>query len=387
MQRERVSYEDCIFAAGVIADQILYFFGEKENALIEVDINTGKMKYSDRFNESNWAIERTDFLQEWNKKLYRIPYGGRFIEEFSLTNGKYEKIIIGEGYGRDWDIFADVEMKDGFLYLFPKWEKEMLYMNTKSHKVEKWRLFSDTETSQLAGDFSCFSNALRWGDTVWLFETENGWTAIFDLNKNEWTTRVIPGRMPDCVAVCREKHNFYFLSCEGQIYSWDLDTDQYALVWEGEKEFEMKYYFGEMFSVSQKLILLPGLGDDIVIFDCEGGNWKRYNNYPHDLVYKDAIAKYSHRFFEDDNYYYHPMWSSNYLIMIDKKTGSIRWKKMTMPLKRERMFFLQSQIEKHRLTLNDELDFMVDFLEYIQSEQEENDDLNRGIGRDIWEAV
>lgn len=390
MFHEHLSYYDYIFSAATILENRIYFFSEKENALMEIDINNWKMKYVEKFIKYNFNIdERTDLLRNVGKVIFRLPLKGEYVEVFSIDDGLYQKIKIKQ-YNKDWDNFIAFEVTEKFIYIFPKWEKEILKINLLSHKVDVIPLESIHDDENNCLKFTNFSASYRENNLLWLFEEENFRVCIYNMDKDLFYYRNIPLKIASCTCFCKVDKNIYFLTINEGIYVWNTVTDESFLLWKGESYRNVKYYFTQIVVVLDKIIVLPGYGNDIVIIDCKSGFELHYNNYPKDFCYLDIKWGKYLNCFEDERYYYYPMRLSAYLMAIDKETGEIIWNKVITPLSIERVHYLQTKLKNKQTSIlhegHREINLFFDILKELDKNKE-NISLRNGLGNVIWKGL
>lgn len=337
MNQRRLSYKDYLFSSGVIIDHIIYFFTEKENFLMEVNMNDWKIKYLNKFIDSEYFPKgRTDLIRTIGNRIFKLVLSGKYVEEFSLEDGKYERVEIGD-YNRKWNNYVAFEVNKHFLYVFPRWERKIIKIDVDNYEVEKIEIPRKQKKDGLEEKFECFSMAYKEKSIIWLFEKGTGYIIKYDMDKNTFYRLTLPNEVNNCVDMCRVDREIYFLTYNNEIYIWNADNGKYHLLWRVKQYYKKDNYFAEMVIIKQKIILLPGFGEDIIIIDCSNNTYQIYDKYPKDFVYMDIKwAKYINRFEDKKNYYY-PMRLSNYMAVIDKNDGNIDWIQMIMPLENERM--------------------------------------------------
>lgn len=383
MNQKLLISQDYIFSTGIIVDDKIYFFTELENVFMQIDMKTWKIKYLDKFLEYNLYFGRADKLQTINNKIYKLSLDGRYVEEFSLKDERYKKIEIGI-YDKPWRNFVAFEYWNQYLFIFPKGERQVIRINTDDYRVERIKLCNKEEST--TKKFLGYSVSYRCKNEIWLFETINNWIHIYNMESNMVRLRAFPDGIGECLNVCEFRNYFYFLTLDNQIYSWNIENNSLILLWDGEKYYGIKYYFGEILCTQQKLLLMPALGEDIVVLDYEKGNSTIMNKYPENFYYFNIKwAKYIN-YFCDTEYIYYPMRSSDYLALINRCSGEIEWKKLVPPSKKDKKLNMQIKCQRQYLTIPDDVEF-VDSLLYLTRNVMNKSifGTNRGsIGSEIW---
>lgn len=386
MYYERSPYFDYIFSAGIVIENVIYFFSEKENTFMKIEINKWKIEYNDKFikYELN-TLGKTDLLRRIGKVIYRLPLKGGYIDSFSLDNGLYKKTQI-KLYDRDWDNFAAFEVNERFLYVFPKWEKTVFKIDSLNYNMEIISLMPEYEGREKNEGFTCFSVSCREDNLLWLLEEGNHQIYIYDMDNDTFFTRTAPEQIDRCTFFLKISKFVYCMTPYNKIFVWDTKTDKCRQLWEAEEYRDTEYYFGQMIFAAGKIIVLPALGDDIVIIDCNSGTSLLYDNYPEDFSYLNIKwGKYINSF-EDNMYYYFPMRLSEYLMAIDKKTGEIIWHKVMMPTKNEKKRHMMTILKFQSGVLYENQEKIDTFFDMLDI-KEENINSGSRFGEMIWRKV
>ena len=384
--QRRLWNEDYLFATGVIVDQTLYYFSENENDFMEMDMNSWTINYSDKIDGyMSESSKRADMMRSYGDKIFKLGIDGKCIEEFSLGKSGCRKIVL-DGFEKEWDNYTAFDVKNDFLYIFAKWKRELVKININDYKVKKWII--PVERERIHGSFIGFSASYIQKNTIWLFEFGSSRVTEYDMDENSAVFYYLPHEVKDCISICRVENTFYMLNFRGLIYVWNVNSNECRLFSNLQKYSDKEYYFEEMIAVQKQLILLPGLGTDIVIVDCATGDIRLYEDSPRDITYLDRkMGKYVNRF-EDRKYYYYPMRMSEYIVRMDKESGVIDWKKPKFPSQKEKMFYLYAKNKKYPVVLTEGLksiSFFRKYIEYVEERKVKTKDMK--IGNKIWGII
>lgn len=385
MDKDSFTFQKYLFSAGVIIDHTIYFFPDDENTIMKINMDNWKMEYFDKFTNrygSFWG--RADNLKAVGKTIFKLTLDGSFIEVLSIEDGMYTKIPIYIGK-RIWGNYAGFEAGRNHIYIIPRWERRVIQIEAFHFKKKEINLAPEYGMKVPVKQFTQFAAVYMEGCTLWLFEAGNKQVDRLDIEKNIWIFYVLPIDIGNCADVCRGNECFYILTESNCLYIWNPKTNYCELFWKDEKYCVMARYFGKVLMIQQqKIILLPTFGDDIVSIDIQCGKCACYDGYPQDFIYLDnKNGKYTNRF-EDADYYYYPMWMSNYLLKINKKSGKIIWQKLFMPLREEKF---QVQIKNSRI-LSDDLSCYLVYLRNRGKEKGQNNNFAaEEIGCQIWEMM
>lgn len=353
MNQRQLYYRDYIFSTAVTMNGKTYFFSEKENMFMEIDMITWKLKYSSVFPKNElYYCSRAHALRTVHGKIFKLTLDGKYIEKFSLEDKQYRRIEL-DNYERKWGNFVAFEIEGNYLYVFPKRKQEIIKIDTITYKKEIICIPYLSSTNILEKKMIDFSMACRREGDVWLYETQSQQIVVYDMQSNTFTFYVMPGEIKDCIAACWDGDLFYLLTSDNYIYMWNPYSGFSRIIWKGR--YYNARYFGKIIMIQQKLFLLPCMGENIVIVDSESGEDLIYTGYPEDFIYYDLRwNKYSENF-EDDEYIYFPMRVSNYMMTINKKNGDIMWHSILMPSIEERIEFYLENL----LTFQDDLKVLV----------------------------
>lgn len=386
MNQILLPYKNYIFSTGVVIDNDIYFFTEQENNLMKVDMKNWKIKYSNKFIDYELYFNRPDILREFNNTLYKLSLDGKYLEVLSLKNNSYRKIAIGK-YDKPWGNFVDFEVKAPFLFIFLRWENQIIKINIDTYKMEKLKFYEDNDKSK---KFINYSRAYRWKDTIWLFKANSNQIDIYDMNSNKMDFCVLPHKIEECVAVCKNELDLYILTINNQIYIWNPDKNYLEMFWDGGKYYGKAYYFEEILFVQEKVFLMPSLGEDIVFIDCRDKCAIKWKDYPDDFEYLDIKWSKYFNHFENKSCYYYPMRSSNYLMEINKVSGKISWRKLVTPSRKERAVYIcEQQMKRYKAMYDapDGLKLLLDLLESGNGEDKFIAYEKQNAGSRIWRYV
>lgn len=389
MDQRSLPCQDFLFSAGIVINNKIYLFTEKENIFMTIDMKNWEMKYLDRFTGYNLYCGRTDKLLIVNNKLYKLALDGKYIEEFFLKSEEYQRIELGY-YDKPWDNFVAFESEGQFLFVFLKWKNQVIKINVNNHKIEKIELRITEKDEYINTKFTKYSFAYRHESEVWLFEIENNRIDIYDMKKNEIKFFIFQNKIGESLSISNEGEKFYLLTSKNQVYIWNYKKNSLALLWGGEEYYGKKYYFGEILCIQQKIILLPTHGEDIVVFDCKNRKAEVVNEYPEGFHYFDIRWGKYINCFQDEKYYYYPMRTSEYLLAINKSNGQIFWRELKTPSKKEKAIYLQKQyVNRYGIMLDNPggIEFLLNSLEVKKKKEEELKNRKKLIGYQVWKYV
>lgn len=386
VEQKQLPYFDYVFSAGVIIEDVIYFFTEKANVFMKMKIGDWKIECVDQFVLDNTDLHgKTDFLRVIGKKIYRLPLKGEHIDTFTLDNGLYNKIKV-KSYNKEWDNFVAFEINGKFLYVFPKWEREVFKIDSSTNKLDSISLILVQDRQNCNEDFISFSCSFRDNNFLWLFEMRSQKTCIFDMNTDTYSFLNRPEEIMECTYFCKVDQLIYCMTLYNEIYVWNTQTNKCSQLWKEERYRDIEYYYWQFLVVNKKIIVLPGYGNDIVIIDICSGTSTQYVKYPKDFIYIDIKwAKYMNCF-EDSRYYYYPMRLSEYLMTIDKQTGEIAWNKAIMSWD-EKIRYLQKKLKIHPQILYENQEQFVALIEIVNKWNDEiakDRNLKITIGNMIW---
>lgn len=352
---KRVDIEELMFSEFIYCKNKIFFIGNVDNVLYEMDMDTKQVKY---------VHDKHDVRHE----TVAVMCG--FAGGFAAVNPQGTVLTIYNDSGRQikkekidcqsdffYNIVAMSCHKEN-LYFFPKARKFILKYNVENGKTVKLHNLFESVLQGKTENEELIKCATKQDDIVWLI-TSDGYLVSFDMETDRYVTYALPIDAMACRCMQWNGENLYFLLNSNKIYSWKKNAKKAECIWDAGEYLNKEGYFNFLQVCSNTIVLLPCFGDDVVLVDKISGEAHRYNGYPEDFKYicNSKQSKYGmgHEIFGSN---IHPL-RENYLMSIDAEAG-IGWIKPTSPLLQEkyryytqrRMAFTESKTEDLLLLCN-----------------------------------
>lgn len=344
-----VNLNDLCFYACSIYDDSMYFFTEKSNIFVKMDMHNYKTEllcYEDKGNDV--LDEKTAFLLSYGSSIFRLQLNDRRVIEYKLDSNETFFYDIKESK-RAYGNFSYMTIYGDYLYLFPGCVLKVIIIDLKHKKiinkidisdiVKKYNLFGEDEMYWEKG---CLSDNTH----VMLYAKNRREIFCFDLINNVYEIVCLPKAINGVIDICQIENGLCILDSQNNLYEWDCVNNEVELMAEFIEKYD-ELYFSRIVNTCNKIILLPSIGGDIFIFDKKDKVFSVYHNYPGDFEYIGYAGwgKYNNEC-QMGNCIYFPMRRSNYVLKIDKQTGDLEWIKPIPPLKANRaQYYIDKKVK------------------------------------------
>lgn len=366
-KKKLMDVEDIRFYASCILEEDMFFFTEKENIFMKMDMRSFKTEiiyFDDKVKENSGGNLPVFMLSKGNS-IYKLQHDGEKLIEYEIETGEVFNYEIGEK-GKLWGNFCCVSAYGNYLYLFPGYSSEIIKIDLLNRKIVEKKNILEINSNLGNLDKDC----LYWekgykisGKKIALFTRKRRDVLIYNLEKDDYEINFMPEEMEGIVDICSTEEGIYVLSSHNSLYLWNY-KDSILKLLTHVPEIRDKNYFGEMISTTEKIIVLPCLGDDIYIYNKQKNTFTIYKNYPADFGYNGyttAWSKYNNMC-ESKEYVYYPMRLSNYILQIEKNKGSIKWIKPNPPSKLQRCIYYNQKgisiLDERNIGLSTYIDFI-----------------------------
>lgn len=294
---------------------------------------------------------------------------------------------------KDWDNYAAFAAWGNFVYIFPKYISRFTIFDIKTGEIKESPILyteedclNDNVNDEESAYFDC---GCQVGDEVWLFRKKDNALIEFDMKSGTWETYKLPIKIQNCIHICEYNEKLYILSSEGNVYIWGINT--HCLEWFGDYgSGENIYDFSRAVVTDKNIYLLPSLGEKVISIDLKTKKSEIYQNYPQDFQYcgDKAWSKY-HGYCEDDSNYYFAMRSANYMLMINKSSGTVCWIKLELDTSENYIDIYNYYNDDRKNIFQESYVSLEDLLSYMSSKDkfdfQDEDILHFGL--QTWEEV
>lgn len=313
-------------SATVYCQGCIWFFNEQKNVMMKlnpqdwtVEIVCGLNRYEPD-NDSS-----TDSLIEDSGILYKLELTGKRVLVCDIESKMCYYVEIDCNYS-DWGNFSGFAKHGNNLFIFPSFLKPITKITIPDLTVSK--IEQNYLQYKDVGNEKIFCRSIQREHEMWLFSRSRRIVLRYDMRNDTACLEYLPQRIEYCIDVVAEYNDFYILDTNNAVFKWNVENNSVDLQWENSNFFGRKREFGKLIVTKNRFLLLPSLGSDILIIN-RGNNKMIINeDYPDDFKYlaPENWAKYL-GCCEDKQYFYFPMRSANYILLIDKESGILSWHK------------------------------------------------------------
>lgn len=307
---------ETFFSSCLVDNDILYFLSDFSFIPFKYDLQTGKadclVKDEDIEKLGNGNPEKIYIEKD---QLFAVKNTGKEIIRISLKDKTYEKIDLNADYLAT-DNFALITKNESFMFCFCRTASKVIVFNCDKLELKEIELLILSDEGYRIG--------VREGQNVYLF-TKSG-KSFLKFNLIDYSFSIESMQTPfGCISnVNVTKAYIYILERKGTLTILNRQTYDVIKTVEVGKEAE----YGFIVICNNKILLLPILGDNILIADFLFEEIETYKEYPGDFFYDDQVGPTKSKYyypFEDNQYYYFAKRKANYFLKIEKETANLIW--------------------------------------------------------------
>lgn len=383
-QQERNS----LFSTCAVVNDKIYAFTSFQRLPIMVDVHSGNFVLLE--NLSNYdPLFFADNMLSVGDDIFVLESNGNRLLKYNVNEKicQYYNIAC---HVKDWDNYVAFTHYGECLYVIPRYIDELLKIDIKSGKVQKdkdlYLRTNDHKTSTMREDNMCFCYGFQQENIMWLFQRKSNMLIAYDVEKTKWEKYELSVEINNCVhAVCFNK-KIYILSREGKIYCWNIVNKSVEFIVDCSEETLKDKTFSRIIVTEKRLFLFPALGENIFQIDMDTKQVQKNRVYPNDFHYcgREDWSKF-YGYCEDERYYYFPMRSMNFILLINKQNGKEQWIKPKLP---SCEMYEKTYLTYSKRLLNEKECILWSFLKYLNGENmKENNNHFRLIGGQIWNQM
>lgn len=297
--------DSCVFL-----ENKLFFVTNNGNFLMYLDINKGEVHFQDMV----CLPERIEYMTVCNNIIYAFGLDGKWAYAIDYKKSVYHSIYIN-GQGKTWGNYRLIEARGEKVIIIPSALNYMIEIDTKSYEKEK--LEFDFEIDQ-------YEMVRKIDSDLLFFSSKEQKYIKYDLSTNQYFLCKIESKIGYVCRIHINKKSAFLINRYGEIYRLNISNNKSSYIGKIDASILKKI---EYFIVANnKVVLLPGIGKDIYIYDIEKKFFQIYEQYPSDyeISCPSKWGKYT-KYFEDELNFYFSNRCSEYFLLIDKKTGYFNW--------------------------------------------------------------
>lgn len=319
------------FSASALSEEALFVY-TTEKVYEKFDFINNEVHVLGKIKNYNAGTQADGKMFLHDDKLYIFYVGGTYYSVLDLKKNELKIIDFEQPIGLENYMFSDIYQN--MIYIL-SYTSEITIINTLTEK-EKHITVDAIKQGRTEEKINFLGAACRIGEIIWALAIDS--MDMVSLNVNDYSVKLY--RMQFSIAhpihmlPCGEK--ILILSDEGDVYSFDTISKEMELVVEMVEELREENAFGRMIDTREKLWLLPNFGDYICYLEKNTGRIKLYQEYPTDYAYVCSKEELEIRskfwdYSENGKYICFSNNSANYILMMDKTEGKIKWIRSEVP--------------------------------------------------------
>lgn len=310
-------FSDCCF----VSDNI-YFYEIHIQALVSYNFISGKTKILTDLIAEGKKIVNVDCMIECEKTIYMLDMHGKYLVIYFIPSNTYKIVRINCNVKDVWN-FATMVCFQKEIYIFPRYLNYIL--KVKENRVEKIGLSLYDVLHNNGVQAPYFVCGVQMDNEVWLMGDNGDYICRYQLGTDKYELFFVSSDNRGCFFACLTQKKILRLDRYGKITEWDLEEKKLLDVLDLQSELDE---FGRIIVGTEKMLLLPAYGQEIREVFMDRYTQSLYVSYPKDFKYGLMGGIKYWNFFEDDEFIYMAMQSSNYMLKFSKKNNSIEWVKI-----------------------------------------------------------
>lgn len=384
--KEEKVERDSLFSTCACINKKIFAFTSFKRLPIVIDLKSKEIDLLENIQEYDSTF-MADFMINDGDDIYVLELNGNRIMKYNVVNRKCEYFDISCGK-REWDNFATFAKCGENICIFPLYIHEIIKVNFETGKIHRDKgLYLDlrnyVEQEQEIKYFYC---GCKVGKIMWLFQRQGNLVVAYNMENDTWKKYKLSVKINNCVHVVRHNGMMYILSAEGMVYCWNMTDDPVELIADCSNQEANFNTFIRIAVTDKKIFLLPSLGEDIVIIDLKIKQISKYEDYPIEFKYyrPEGWSRY-YGYCEDDDNYYFAMRSTNLILSISKRNGTIGWVKPEHPLCSD---YLKAYVNYNRDTVSEKVCGLEGWLTNLDvSFRKSKEDSITSLGYRIWKQM
>lgn len=312
------------FSTAAIRNEIMYFLFSENGMPGMYSISENRISFRDSYGMV--AEGQEDSIDEWlvyKNNLIALRMDGKELYIHSLDSTETVTISLQGVNNRSWGNYAYVTIYMDQLLVFCRPNKLL--------KIDLSKKKSNEDTILFDRDFF-FGN--RFGHTVILVSEKAEHCSIYDIKTEEIHNIELDGKMETVTNLYIDDRFCYVGDQMGRISIFDhqgLCSLKLVRTVEPISK-DGRFVYCKMIVCNDRIIELPSNSCPIYIIKKDDYSKQEYESYPSDIDY--LVKGEWSRFYgvcENEHFYICCMRSTNYILLIDKMTGDLAWKKPQLP--------------------------------------------------------
>lgn len=316
-------FTDCVQFNGK-----LYFYGSLNGMPAKYDFLKNTISYIPDMLidvlDANDIIERVLLM---GNQLIGLSQQGKYAYLYDFGTHKISNIQINADESL-WGNYVFITTFENTCYIFT--QKKLIKIDSTRSSVSQQKIYESGQKNLVCG--------CRKDNDVWLFYENGDLFLHYDLIDKSMQKCYMGLSINKVVHTVEYDNCIYILCSDGMIY---LLKPQEKYI-EAFAKANTSGTMGRIVITDESFIILPALGDSIVIIKRDTKEQCIYNQYPSDFLYlgDSGWSKYFGSC-EMNGKIIFGMQSANHILIINKKNGKLQWIKPIIPSVQEEVEYLK----------------------------------------------
>ncbi len=392
--------ESLSFSCAAEIGGYLYVPEDEFNGLFKIDMKTGKSKFVTKFYKED--LQMTFLYQKaivFHGKIFFIPCRAGHIAEFNTDTKEMKYYKISKDVDECGTIkFNGCIRKDDLLYLFSAQGASIICFNMNNGNIQEHDLVDNNLSNKVENTgLIAFSSVIKVEDYAYASCSLINIFLKIDLKELSCEVISINGMERGAVDIAYQNNVLYFLSNQGDIFSYNLKTKDANLIYKEKKNMQSLPY-SKILAWENELWLLASGAEYICKINMQTLKKDEITEYPSGFTILEKpgfpLAKWRSYELKKGNLLFFPR-KANMLLSWDNEEKKLSGIKITRPItKKMKYIHLQSECIYNEIsqsisyflnTIIDEEDgcrtFRKEYFKKLQSH------IDGACGENIWKYI
>lgn len=306
-----------IFRDGVIKNNKIYTFGLFDTVLCSIDTIKKKVQIEDFLFDKECGAIVIDLMLAYMNDLFAISADGKYIVRYSMESHVFK--IIKTDYSDKADSnFCGIARIENEVYIFTRNRGMAIVYDVVDDSIRYVDYPAENDE---------YSTLINCSDGIWLIPRNGNRILKLCIKTLQWETIMLQESFQECVHAVLDGNSFFFLQSNGLVIEWNYFKNCVSKNSLAVGLFDEYQTASRLCVLNDKMIILPGQADNIVILEKGQLQARVYKDYPKDFKYdatKKLWAKYVH-YTDCEDAVFFSCRTSEYILKIDRISQQICW--------------------------------------------------------------
>lgn len=367
-----VSYEDKLW------------FVSNRKEFMSMNITTGEAAYVDwKYQGQEEKLAVTAKMCTCCNCIYWVDNYQKYVHEYNVKNSEYCRFPLPDisGYDLSQDNLSGVFLYQEMLWLFLR---DMPYIFEFNLIKKEWQVHSEIYREFIEEKRKTpklfWRQSVQVDDVIYMLQSGDT-LGCFSFRTCQYDCAEIPDSISEAINIAWKNGIFYILTSKGDVYMWD---DKNGIVEKIYTGIDQEKSFSAIVVLESHLFLIPCQTEKIWIIDLENPNNVKQAECPDDLKYSDCMYGKYGSMSEDSQYVWLDNRGSNYIVRVNKVSGTVEWVKPKLPSVQEEWLYHRKRDE--RFVLEEKTGRLERFLQ-IDRQDEQGMKEMQNVGALIWDSI